>query len=93
MNSHEAGAFERPCIEVLDEQGQRIEVVTVIDLVDFVIQDDEIGLRIVRDLDDDGRYLFAGDGDDPATEQTFCVIDGPALTAQLRRLEQQLGEE
>lgn len=93
MNSHAADAFGRPCIEVLDDQGRTVEIVNVVDLVDFVIQDDEIGLRIVRDLDADGRYLFAGDGDDPATEQTFRVTDAPALTAQLRLLEQALGEE
>jgi hypothetical protein len=71
-----------PCIEILDHAGERTGVETVAELIDLTIQDDEVGARIVRDLAESGSYEFAGDGEDPETDQTFRVIDQDAFTAQ-----------
>jgi hypothetical protein len=81
------------CIEVRDHEGNKVATGTVADLAQYEIQDEEIALRILRELSTDGSYDFTGDGEDPATDTSFHVIDQATFAAQLSAFEELLSEE
>jgi hypothetical protein len=82
--------MDTPSIRVADHAGNPTADETLTEFVAYTIQDDEIGLRIARELLQTGHYEFAGDGEDPTTDQIFTVIDASALAAQIDELEREL---
>lgn len=85
--------MDTPCIEVLDNDAEVTDVVSAAELIDLIIQDDEVGMRILEDIAAHGDYEFSGDGFDDATDQTFRVTDDDAFRTQLQVLQDSFADD